>query len=544
MKLSRLLEQKSLLIGLGCLSVASSLCWLAVDQKMPKPIQLSVVALTVGLGYGIKKELEEKDQTEFEELNQNHYDYLKQFALIATETKTEEVPYPTLFVSDKEDPTGIVRNLQVILDDAKVRNEYRGFTDAPRFYRYKFSVNLGSTISTSERLAKKIQLGLGSTRLILKDPPLVTTDGLLNVDLPKPNFTSITYTESVKLIRDTRDRIIGFDSARELITHPISEQTAFTIVGGMTRSGKSVWMRQDALERALNCPNDTFYFVEFKEGSFGRFEGFKRAYNNSVAYDVDEATERINALYEILEKRMTHARSLTPSDRRIFIDSCHKNAHNLYFDEYADDKYTATLEQILKKGSAYGIRAVIGTQQFNRTKSSGESAVSGVIVEQSSIKICFKVLSQYSSMQILGRSDGTNLLGFGDGFYQGIDSFEPIRFQSVLYTDDELDELFATLEYNTVNTPAKKSVEPIVVNQEMPRSTVSLTKKYIKPPTKEWEVLTAIENKPIALTAIANKTGLTRDKERLNRAIALFLENGLIREVKNPNGRGKAYQKN
>ena len=529
--------------ALVSLTIVATLIWLMVDREMPKPMRFFLLTNIAGLAYITLKELEADQTKEFELLIDKSAEQLVKQGTIQVPNKEEEILYPTVFATEHQDPNGVARAIQTILDSLNFRTTYRGFVDAPRFQRYLLATNLNSTVpSSNDKITKNLHLNLPQFGLQLENPPLVGVhNGLLAIDLPKKEFIPITYKKSSDLIiqaRNNNERIIGVNFSGELTTQPIDEFTAFTTIGGRTRSGKSAWMRQDCLEMMLRNSNDRFYLIERKEGTFGIFEGSNQIID-TVAYDVDAASELIIKLYEVLEERINNSRLLNGAEKQAYRKWCFDNMHHLYFDEYADDeKYTPILaNEIFKKGAAYGIRATLGTQMHNKTSRQGSTTMSAVLLEQSATKICFKVEFPIGSIQIIGTSDGKNLLGMGDCLYRSAQTFAIERLQTVFYTDEELQELCGKLKYSNSSVNSPQSVK-----EELPKY-LDLTKKYIKPETTEWKILSLVRDggKKLSCTDIARDLGLTKNLEYVNSTLELFHTNGLIHREKSRNGKSWVY---
>ena len=520
--------------------------WLLSDRHIPIISRMMGVTAIAGIGFINQRDLLEEQQEEFLNISKLNKESILDQAVITVPDKSEEVVYPTVFATEYQDPNGIARAIQTILDTMKLRTYFNGYRNAARFERFLLGVNLESNIPQFDKVAKTLHLTLPQFNVALETPPIVgVNNGLLTIDLPKRTFKAITYSQSSRLIeeaRNNRQRIIGIDFNGELVTEDINEFNAFTTVGGMTRSGKSVWMRQDCLEKMLMFPNGTFYLIERKEGTFSIFEGCSQLIG-SVAYDTDSASELIYELYSVLQERIQDAKLLTGIERKKFSQWCFENPHCIYFDEYTDDeKYTSILaNEIFKKGAAYGISGVIGTQMHNRTTRNGGSTVSPVLLEQSSTKLCFKVETPIASMQIIQNTDGKDLLGLGDVFYKSSQKFGIERLQTVFYTDDELEYLCGMLKYGEQKTIISNSnqLEPI---DNVPKY-VDLTQKYIKPITTEWRILQYVrdsgsKNSP---SVIARELGLTRSMEFVNYSLDLFYQNKLIHREKSTNGKSWVY---
>jgi DNA segregation ATPase FtsK/SpoIIIE-like protein len=167
--------------------------------------------------------------------------------------------------------------------------------------------------------------------------------------------------------------------------------------------------------------------------------------------------------------------------------------------------------------------------------------MSAVLLEQSATKICFKVEFPIGSIQIIGTSDGKNLLGMGDCLYRSAQTFAIERLQTVFYTDEELQELCGKLKYAS-NFSSVPTNPPQPIKEDLPKY-IDLTKKYIKPETTEWKILSLIRDsgKKLSGTAVAKEFGLTKNLEYVNATLELFYTNGLIHREKSRNGLSWVY---
>lgn len=506
---------------------------------------------TAGLGLIALKQLEEDQNTDQEKFFKIAKKDLVDLATVR-DTVTTDAPevLPTVYVDPYNDKNGLARTIQTVLDSMKIQTTYSDTVNAPRFTRVKLEHHIGAKLPSFEEISRKLHTGL--VRYDLKNPPIISIDrGYLAVDIPKNEFKPIGYQELKPIIRNlvtgANQIVIGLNTNYEIISQPVNQFQAFTVIGGKSRSGKSNWLKQTAAQILVNDPKALAYLVEFKEGTFKYLEGCKQIFDQSVGYAVDTAGYYIDSLYNELLTRIETGRNLRGKEYQDWWNSL--NYHHLFFDEYRDDPaYVWKLEQIFSKAAAYKITCFLATQRLNKTSNNKGATVSGAILANSHAKICFAVDDNVNSFQIIGNHEGTKLLGFGDMFYKSDLNLEMERLQAVFYSDSDIEELVSNLEF--VSSPVEKTFIPDVpvIPQQSDFNEDEETEEIPEsiPETWQSQVLKIVETsgKPVSIDFIARKIpGYSRKGQQIYEFLEQALQEKLVRKQKSANGKGYVYSK-
>jgi DNA segregation ATPase FtsK/SpoIIIE, S-DNA-T family len=232
------------------------------------------------------------------------------------------------------------------------------------------------------------------------------------------------------------------------------------LVGGVTRFGKTVFMKETFHTLMMNMEDDVeFYILDLKAGlEFYKYKAFTQV--KEVACDVYEAAETLIIVTDELKRRELMFRDKgytnildTPIKKRTFIivDEGAELSPNIVKDKKAK-KYAefcqASLSEIARIGGAVGMRLIYATQY--PTKEAVPMQVKMNIVARMSF-ICASRIASQVLLDEVGAEDIPSIPG------RAIYMVEKKRNVQVPYIDDKM--MFEMMEGEHESRKARKSVD-------------------------------------------------------------------------------------
>jgi DNA segregation ATPase FtsK/SpoIIIE, S-DNA-T family len=231
------------------------------------------------------------------------------------------------------------------------------------------------------------------------------------------------------------------------------------LVGGVTRFGKTVFMKEAFHTLMMNMGDDVeFYILDLKAGlEFYKYKAFPQV--KEVACDVYEAAETLMNITDELKRRELQFRDKgytnildTPIKKRTFIivDEGAELSPNIVKDKKAK-KYAefcqAALSEIARIGGAVGMRLIYATQY--PTKEAVPMQVKMNIVARMSF-ICASRIASQVLLDDVGAEDLPSIPG------RAIYMVEKKRTVQVPYIDDKM--IYKMMEGEHETGKARKSV--------------------------------------------------------------------------------------
>ena len=219
------------------------------------------------------------------------------------------------------------------------------------------------------------------------------------------------------------------------------EKYPHMLVGGVTRFGKTVLMKELLNSLIINNPNDVeIYILDLKAGlEFYKFKKLPQV--KEVACDVYESAEVLNTIIEELHEKEVHFRNMgytnvqdTPIKKRtfIFVDEGAELSPNIVKDKQAK-KYAefcqGALSEIARISGGLGYRLIYGTQY--PTKEAVPMQVKMNIVARLSF-ICASQVASRVLLDATGAEDLPSIPG------RAIYLVEKARVVQVPYIDDKM----------------------------------------------------------------------------------------------------------
>lgn len=200
-------------------------------------------------------------------------------------------------------------------------------------------------------------------------------------------------------------------------------QPPITLVGGMSGSGKSEFLKTMILSLALNhSPEDLeMVIIDYKGGSMAAsVEKLPHITGKITDIEGDIMRPLVSLSYEIHRRKLLFA-ELGIQDYKDFLKLKRKGEYNeplpmmvIICDEFAELKqqhreFMDNLVEIARQGRSLGIRLVLATQ-------SPAGVVSQDLVDNSRFQICLKVQNAAASKSLIERADAARLTQNGRAY--------------------------------------------------------------------------------------------------------------------------------
>ena len=349
------------------------------------------------------------------------------------------------------------------LADIGIGAEWIGQKESPSFIRHLIKPCAGVKVATILKAVEDLQMAL-----MLDVPPLVCVKhGAIAIDLPRQDRQAAMFSDfwqpSKKL-----EGAIGVNIDGKLIKVDLrNPDTCHFLVGGMTGSGKSVWLQSFYLSLALAHSPDMFQAIicDPKRVSFPMMRESAHL-RMPIIYDAEKAEPVLADLINIMEYRYGLLEQSNCQDIAEYSKKTGNSEPTILFicDEFADLLDAAEdrkgcetkLVRLAQKARAAGINLCLGTQRPDR------DVVTPRLRSNLVVRIALRVKSIQDSDIILGGGDkainATSLLGKGDLYYEGD------RLQALLPTESD----FAMLPKKALAiAPATIDIESEAVSDDI-----------------------------------------------------------------------------
>jgi S-DNA-T family DNA segregation ATPase FtsK/SpoIIIE len=212
------------------------------------------------------------------------------------------------------------------------------------------------------------------------------------------------------------------------------------LVGGITGSGKTEFLRALAIALAIQCDPDELRLtlVDPKLVSFTDFKGLPHLAKDVIT-EVDDIIGTLLGMVEDMETRYRQFARAGVSNLEEYRSRVGPMAyHVIIVDEYADlrsdkrrwNELETAVQRLGQKGRAAGFHLILATQRPDA------SIISPRIKANLALKVALKVSTRSNSLIILDEPGAERLLGNGDMFVGGALATE--RLQGTIVTKTEL----------------------------------------------------------------------------------------------------------
>lgn len=377
---------------------------------------------------------------------------------------TLAVRSPFFGVSAPPEPNQHSHPITKALDTIGIGATWMGEKISPSFVRHLIKPNNGVKVATVLKSAEDLQMALG-----LEQPPLLCIKhGAIAIDLPRQDREAAMFSDYWQPSRNL-EGAIGVNIDGRLVSVDLrNPDTCHFLVGGMTGSGKSVWLQSFYLSLALTHSPEVFQAIicDPKRVSFPMIRDSAHL-RKPILYDAEKAEPELEELINIMEHRYDLLERSNCQDIAEYSRKTGKIEPTILFicDEFADLLDAASdrkgcetkLVRLAQKARAAGINLCLGTQRPDR------DVVTPRLRSNLVVRIALRVKSIQDSDIILGGGDksinATSLLGKGDLYYEGE------RLQALLPTESD----FAMLPRTTAIASSAIEVhsEPVDDSQEV-----------------------------------------------------------------------------
>jgi len=396
--------------------------------------------------------------------------------------------------------------IETVLAVHKVAARVTGGTVTPRWVRFQVLPALGAKISRIKGLSEELAAALDTSSCrVSRRGAAVTVE--VPRDDPQPVRLLPLYRQ---LTKDDRSHatppvtaILGLDAdGTPLLIRLPSPDVAHILVAGTTGSGKTVLMQAMILSLALMNPIRStssslaedwggglmLVLIDPKGHAFGLFQGLPHL-ARPVIQEVEEATEALNSLVRLMERRKPASvpahgstEASGPRLQRVASSSsteAHAEAEKagsrrevgfrrqgpphvvVVIDELADLLMTGgkpvqrALTRLTQRGREVGIHVVAATQKPT-------TAVLGPLVKANfPVRLVGKVTSASDARTASGWS-GTGaerLMGRGD--FLAVAEGRVVHFQAAYISAQEIQEVVAHLAQHALACPSPSSQPPL-----------------------------------------------------------------------------------
>ncbi|TDM04565.1 DNA translocase FtsK [Macrococcus carouselicus] len=326
----------------------------------------------------------------------------------------------------------------------------------PSVTRYELSVEKGVKVSRITNLQDDIKMALAAKEIRIEAPiPGTSRVGVEvpNVNTRKVNLSEVIFSKRFKFAESKLMVALGAKINNEPMLMDIAKMP-HALIAGATGSGKSVSINAILLSLLYrNNPSELkLLLIDPKMVELAPYNDLPHLIA-PVITDVKAATESLKWVVEEMERRYKvfsdlHVRNITAYNQKSPYDKRLPKIV-IVIDELADLMMMApqdvehSIARIAQKARAAGIHMILATQRPS------VNVITGLIKANVPTRIAFMVSSSIDSRTILDNGGAEKLLGNGDMLYQGNGMNKPIRIQGCYVSDEEIDDVVASIKDQT-----------------------------------------------------------------------------------------------
>lgn len=351
--------------------------------------------------------------------------------------------------------------LQNWLKKCKVEAELSGVITGAAVVRYDVKID-ASQVKTALRRKDELayEFGRADTNAYYN-----YDEGVLSVEVPRKNGDTVGIKKVLSSRRfvNAKQNSLTFALGEKIDGEAVCPDLAkmpHLLVAGSVGSGKTVCLHSIviSLVSRLGPEELRLILIDPKQVEFTAYRKLPHLLTGETICDCSEALSALRGAVAEMERRYTLFTDMCRSGAIVKnIDEYNKHAAPdkklpkivIVIDEFADLMATdkketeSCLVKLLQKSRACGIHLVIGTQR------SSADVITGVIKANIPNRIALKVSSSIDSRTILDTDGAEKLLGGGDMLLRTPESYEPVRLQCCLITQEEIEKAVAFIaKYN------------------------------------------------------------------------------------------------
>jgi S-DNA-T family DNA segregation ATPase FtsK/SpoIIIE len=335
--------------------------------------------------------------------------------------------------------------LNGLFSEFGVNAEVTSHVVGPTTTRYETELGPGVVPSTVFKLSEAfaVKLGVKTVRITA----LANRPGL-GIDIPNQERVPIPFQRFQLNGAHPLTIPLGIDGDNQPIAINLGK-LPHLLVAGTTNSGKSTWINTAISTLIKRTAPEVLRLVliDPKEVEFASYAGTPHLWC-PVVTDTRKAQHALKALVDEMTHRYSVIREAGYRNVESFnaaVDSGRINATALPYlvavvDELADlimmDKaIEPLLVRLAQKGRAAAIHLLLATQRPE------VKVVTGLLKSNIPARIAFQVANHHDSGVILDQTGAQTLLGRGDGLFVAPDAPQASRFQGVMISDAEIDQI-------------------------------------------------------------------------------------------------------
>jgi len=328
----------------------------------------------------------------------------------------------------------------------------------PAFVRYLLEPGRGVTARKIEQQGPNLQMRLH----LDAEPILQRIEGVIAVDVQRlerefVSFESISALLAGKEAGDRRSSaslVAGVDLKGQIHFVDLARESPHLLVGGMSGSGKSEWLRSAiACLLLVNDPTTLrLVLIDPKKNAFPEMSGSPFLWRTDALVDTpdDASIHLLEELLEEIARRNELFKQVAADDLEHYRQKRPEALPHIVcvVDEFADllmgggkaqrDAFERAFVRIAQMGRAAGIHLILATQRPSR------QVISGILKANLTGKIALRVANRTDSSVLLDQGGAQNLLGKGDLLLStGYGS--PIRLQAPRLGDEARQRIFRAL---------------------------------------------------------------------------------------------------
>ena len=400
----------------------------------------------------VKNESSKKEKDYFVKIEEKPNNIVNE--KVITKKEENEYKFPTLDLLDTKENFGYienekeleksVQNLQKKLHSFGIKAEVKNVSTGPTIITYEIRLGEGVSVNKLKRIKNDLALSLGK---IITNIRIIPQKQMVGLEIERKNkeivnLKEIIESEDFKNSKSTLTIGLGKDNSGKYGITDI-KKTSHILISGTTGAGKSMFLH--------SIINSILYKAKPSEVKFIMVDinAIELTLYNKIPHllipVITNENRVLGALAWIYEEMQKRYKIFNKNQIKNIEKYNHKEENVEKFpyilfiiDGYEDLLQTNKkeveefIELLTKKAGKVGIYLIIST------KRPSTNIISGAIKFNISTRVTFKLPAQIDSKSILDTIGAEKLFGNGDMLFKQFDTYEPIRYQGVYISENEL----------------------------------------------------------------------------------------------------------
>lgn len=427
----------------------------------------------------------------------------------------------------KEDLEGNARILEETLQDFDIEGKVVEINKGPVITRYELEPGPGVKVHRITSLADNIALALKAQSVRIVAP--IPGKGAIGFEVPNSS-SALVYLKEIldsKEYREFKSKNLKLALGKDIAGVPVIADLAkmpHLLIAGATGSGKTVCVNTIITSLLFNSTPDEvkFIMIDPKRVELAVFNELPHLLSpvvtdaKKVASTLDWVVGEMDSRYELFAK--VGVRNIDLYNEKFGKDPKEKLPYIIIIiDELADLMMVAqsdvegAITRLAQLSRAVGIHIIIATQRPS------VDVITGVIKANFPARISFKVASKVDSRTVLDINGADKLLGRGDMLFVEPGASKPVRAQSGLILDSEIERITKFI---------KSQRPPQYVDGIMDVQKKTGFKKFDKDEVYEEAVKLILETQQASVSVLQRRLGL--GYTRAARLIDMMEDEGIV----------------